>query len=134
MSKSAPDVRSRILLTDDGPRIKAKIQAAVTDSIQGITYDPEARPGTSNLVTILAACTNEEPEAVANRYGSKGHGQLKTDVYEALEEMLKGPRAAFEKIRRDEQFLEEVTCKGAEKAKEKSELTMSEVKIRLGLV
>lgn len=133
MSKSAPDIRSRILLSDDASKIKAKIQAAVTDSIQGITYDPETRPGTSNLITMLAACTDEEPEAVANRYESKGHGQLKADVYEALEEMLKGPRAAFEMIRRDEQYLEEVACKGAEKAKERSELTMREVKIRLGL-
>ena len=134
MSKSAPDIRSRILLSDDASSIKAKIRAAVTDSIQGITYDPGTRPGTSNLVTILAACTDEEPEAVANRYESKSHGQLKVDVYEALEEMLKGPRAAFEMIKQDEQYLAEVTCKGAEKAKERSELTMKEVKIRLGLV
>ncbi len=134
MSKSAPDIRSRILLSDDASKIKAKIQSAVTDSIQGITYDPESRPGTSNLLTILAACTDEEPEAVATRYESKGHGQLKADVYEALEEMLKGPRATFEMIRRDTQYLEKVARMGAEKAREKSELTMREVKIRLGLV
>ncbi|KAF8352212.1 hypothetical protein F5887DRAFT_1277883 [Amanita rubescens] len=134
MSKSAPDIRSRILLSDDASKIKAKIQAAVTDSIQGVTYDPESRPGTSNLLTILAACTDEEPETVASRYESKGHGQLKADVYEALEEMLKGPRAAFEMIRRDTEYLEKVARMGAGKAREKSELTMREVKIKLGLV
>lgn len=134
MSKSAPDIRSRILLSDNASQIKAKIQGSVTDSILGITYDPESRPGTSNLLTILSACTNEEPGAVASRYESKGHGQLKADVYEILEETLKGPRAAFEMIRQDKQYLEQVARMGAEKARKKSELTMREVKIRLGLV
>ncbi|KAK2460681.1 hypothetical protein APHAL10511_007151 [Amanita phalloides] len=134
MSKSSPDVQSRILLSDDTSTIKAKIRAAVTDSIHGITYDPEHRPGTSNLLTILAACTGEEPENVAKQYQSKGHGRLKADVCEALEEMLKGPRATFEKIKCDIQYLEQVARKGAEKAKEKSELTMKEVRARLGFV
>ncbi|KAM6500966.1 tryptophanyl-tRNA synthetase [Amanita muscaria] len=133
MSKSAPDVQSRILLNDDAGKIKAKIRGAVTDSIHGITYDPISRPGTSNLLTILAACTNEKVEAVAKQYGTKGHGQLKVDVYEAIEEMLKGPRTEFEKIRRDIPYLERVARMGAEKARQKSELTMCEVRNRLGL-
>ncbi|KAF8626263.1 hypothetical protein AX15_004938 [Amanita polypyramis BW_CC] len=134
MSKSSPDVQSRILLNDDASKIKAKIRAAVTDSIQGITYDPVSRPGTSNLLSMLAACTNEEPEMIAKRYESKGHGQLKADVYEAVEEMLKGPRITFEKIRQDVQYLDEVARIGAEKARHISELTMKEVRSRLGLV
>ena len=134
MSKSSPDVQSRILLNDDASKIKAKIRAAVTDSIHGITYNPVSRPGTSNLLSILAACTNEELEIVAKRYESKGHGQLKADVYEAVEEMLKGPRTAFENIRQDIQYLDEVARAGAEKARHISELTMKEVRSRLGLV
>ena len=133
MSKSAPDVQSRILLNDDAGKIKAKIRGAVTDSMHGITYDPISRPGTSNLLTILAACTDEQVETVAKRYETKGHGQLKADVYEAIEEMLKGPRTEFEKIRRDIPYLERVAQTGAEKARQKSELTMREVRNRLGL-
>jgi tryptophanyl-tRNA synthetase len=134
MSKSSPDVQSRILLNDDAHKIKAKIREAVTDSVRGITYDPISRPGTSNLLSILAACTGEQVEVVAKRYETKGHGQLKADVYEALEEMLKGPRTEFEKIRQDIPYLEEVARIGAEKARRKSELTLQEVRTRLGLV
>ena len=99
MSKSSPDVHSRILLTDSTAEIKAKIRGAVTDSIAGITYDPTNRPGTANLLTILAACTGQEPSDVAALYAGKGHGILKSDVADAVEEVIRGPRAEFNKLR-----------------------------------
>ncbi|KAF5387014.1 hypothetical protein D9615_002043 [Tricholomella constricta] len=133
MSKSSPDVQSRILLTDTAAQIKTKIRSAVTDSIPGITYDPATRPGTSNLLTILAACTDEDVQDVARRYEGKGHGHLKADVAEAVEQMIKYPRAEFERIRLETAFLEEVAQSGAERAKERSETTMQQVRERLGL-
>lgn len=133
MSKSSPDVQSRILLTDNASQIQSKIRAAVTDSIQGITYDPQGRPGTSNLLTILAACTDSDVTQVAKTYESQGHGTLKRDVAEAVEEFLKGPRAQFNRIRHETTYLEEVARRGAIRAIEHSEVTMMEVKTRLGL-
>jgi len=53
MSKSHEDPRSRILITDPPEEIHAKIKGALTDSEEGISYDPESRPGVSNLVEIL---------------------------------------------------------------------------------
>ncbi|KAI6111219.1 Aminoacyl-tRNA synthetase, partial [Pisolithus sp. B1] len=101
MSKSSPDAASRILLTDSASEIKSKIRAAVTDSIPGISYDPVHRPGTSNLLTILAACTESDVQDVARTYSSRGHGRLKSDVADAVEELLKGPRSELERIRRE---------------------------------
>lgn len=133
MSKSSPDTASRILFTDTGSQIKSKIRSAVTDSIQGITYDPISRPGTSNLLTILSACTENDVLDVAKGYESKGHGQLKNDVADAVEEALKGPRAEFEKIRYEKAYLDDVAHRGALKAMEYSSPTIREVKMRLGL-
>ncbi|KAJ6630304.1 hypothetical protein B0H10DRAFT_1774785 [Mycena sp. CBHHK59/15] len=134
MSKSAPDVQSRILLTDSAAQIKAKVRAAVTDSIaSGITYDPVARPGTSNLLTILAACTDEDVRTVAQRYAGKSHGDLKADVAMAVEELIAGPRAEFQRIREDVGFLDEVAKRGALAAQERSAQTMVEVRVRIGL-
>jgi len=133
MSKSSPDISSRIMLTDNSSQIDRKIRGAVTDSIQGITFDPENRPGTSNLLSILAACENAEAETVAKRYEGKGHGDLKKDVAEALEEMLKGPRTEFERLRKDKVYLTEVAREGAKKAKERSQSTMSAVRKLIGL-
>ncbi|KAH7905478.1 hypothetical protein BJ138DRAFT_1175184 [Hygrophoropsis aurantiaca] len=133
MSKSSPDIQSRILLTDTAAHIKAKIRAAVTDSIQGITYDPVSRPGTSNLLTILAACSDSDVTEVARLYENKGHGHLKSDVADAVEELLKGPRAEFERIRHETQYLADVAARGAERARLRSEETLGEVRKRIGL-
>lgn len=133
MSKSSPDVQSRILLTDSTSKIKSKIQASVTDSILGVTYDPVNRPGTSNLLTILAACTDESAEEVASRYEGKSHRELKADTADAVEELLKGPREDFERIRNEKGYLIEIAKQGAERAKERSSATLKEVRTMVGL-
>lgn len=133
MSKSAPDHASRILLTDDYATINRKIKASVTDSLGPVTYDPVQRPGTSNLLAILAACIDEDVSVLAIRYEGKGHGTLKGDVVEAVELMIKGPRDEFEKLRHERRYLEEVARDGVEKAKAKSEVTLREVRRRIGL-
>ncbi|KAI6097764.1 hypothetical protein EDD16DRAFT_1666964 [Pisolithus croceorrhizus] len=55
------------------------------DSIPGISYDLVHRPGTSNLLTILAVCAESDIQDVARTYASGGHGRLKTDVADAVE-------------------------------------------------
>ena len=134
MSKSSPDVSSRILLTDTDVQIKTKIRSAVTDSIRSIAYDPVNRPGTSNLLTILAACTGEEVEDVAGRYAEKGHGALKADVASAVSDLLRQPREEFERLQADPGYLAQVAREGAEKARGKSEGTIREVRRLIGLV
>ncbi|CDO71913.1 hypothetical protein BN946_scf184940.g60 [Trametes cinnabarina] len=134
MSKSSPDLNSRILLTDTPAQVHSKIRGAVTDSQMGITYDPIERPGAANLLNILAACTGEEVTAVAERYADKGHGQLKADVAEAVEELIKRPRAEFERLREEKAYLAAVAKEGAEKAQKLTEVTMREIRTRIGLV
>ncbi|KAF7298378.1 Tryptophanyl-tRNA synthetase [Mycena kentingensis (nom. inval.)] len=132
MSKSAPDAASRILLTDLPAQIESKIRGAVTDSItSGITYDPVARPGTSNLLTILAACEGTAPESIAR--GGWSHADLKREVAARVNALLEKPRAEFARIRADEGYLEQVAREGAEKAREISAATMQRVRERVGL-
>ena len=133
MSKSAADPNSRILLTDPYETIVKRIRGAVTDSISGITFDPVDRPGTSNLLTILSACTGEAPTVLAERYAGSNHGALKKDVAEAVEEALRKPRAEFARLREDRTFLAQVGRDGAEKAQALSDETMREVRRRVGL-
>ncbi|KAI0345031.1 tryptophanyl-tRNA synthetase [Trametopsis cervina] len=134
MSKSSPDQSSRILLTDTDAQIQTKIRAAVTDSIRGVTYDPSNRPGTSNLLTILAACTDEDVTDVAKRYKAKGHGELKADVAAAVLELMRKPRSEFERLRAEPVYLQQVARDGAEKAQVLSEETIKQVRTMVGLV
>ena len=133
MSKSAVDPNSRILLTDSYDTIAKRIRGAITDSITGITFDPVKRPGTSNLLTILSACTGETPAVLVGRYEGSDHGVLKKDVVEAVEETLRRPRAEFARLREDRAFLLDVARDGAGKAREYSDRTMKEVRRRVGL-
>ena len=133
MSKSSPDVQSRILLTDEFAQIQSKIRSAVTDSQLGITFDPVNRPGVSNIVTILATCTNGSPEQVAELYASKGHAQLKADTAEAVEALLRQPREAFKRLKGATNYLEEIAKHGAIRAREISEATMTLVRSQIGL-
>ena len=52
MSKSDRSVLSRIELTDSADIILQKCKRAQSDSIGTISFDPEMRPGVSNLVGI----------------------------------------------------------------------------------
>ncbi|KAJ7063692.1 hypothetical protein C8F01DRAFT_1251215 [Mycena amicta] len=136
MSKSAPDPASRILLTDSPALITSKLRAAVTDSItSGITYDPIARPGTSNLLAILAACEDVQVETVAQQCADAGmtHADLKKQVAERVDALLDRPRTEYARIRADEGYLAQVAREGADKAKELSALTMEIVRERVGL-
>ncbi|KIP07498.1 hypothetical protein PHLGIDRAFT_19165 [Phlebiopsis gigantea 11061_1 CR5-6] len=133
MSKSSPDISSRILLTDSEKEIRTKIRSAVTDSITGVTYDPATRPGTSNLLSILGACTNEEPAVVAKRFESKGHGDLKADVADAVVALLERPRTEFERLRGEEAYITRIAKEGVEKAMVRSGATMREVRHSVGL-
>ena len=113
--------------------IAKRICGAVTGSIARITFDPVKRPGTSNLLTILSACTGSTPAVLARRYKGSNHGVLKKDVAEAVDEMLRRPSTEFARLREDRAFLLGVTREGAKKAREYSDRTMKEVRRRVGL-
>jgi len=133
MSKSAPDVRSRILLTDTPSQIQAKIRGAVTDSTPSITYDPVNRPGTANLLEILAACLGKRVEDVVHNYERSGHKGLKEDVADSIIELLRTPQEEFSRIREERVYLVQVADEGSRRAKELSNETMRHVRDRLGL-
>ncbi len=133
MSKSALDIRSRINVIEQYPEIRSKIRGAVTDSIEGITFDPVNRPGISNLLTILAGCTGQDVEEVAKKYASSGHGQFKMDVVDAVESVLWRPRREFWRLKEEPGYLDGIARRGAEKAKMISSATINEVRQLIGL-
>ncbi|HRY24044.1 MAG: tryptophan--tRNA ligase [Geminicoccaceae bacterium] len=88
MSKSDPSDMSRINLTDDADTIASKIRKAKSDSILGISYDPENRPEASNLLTIFAALSDRERADVAAEYESASFASFKEHLAELCVEKL----------------------------------------------
>jgi tryptophanyl-tRNA synthetase len=72
-------------------------------------------------------------ESVVKRYEGKGHGALKKEVSEALEELLKGPREEFNRLRGETDYLAAIAKEGAEKAREISRKTLHQVRAMVGL-
>jgi tryptophanyl-tRNA synthetase len=97
MSKSHADPNSRILITDTEDDIKTKIKEALTDSESGITYDPEGRPGVSNLLEILKHATQcpSTCEELAKDLSNLTLRQLKDHVSQAVVKCLSGIREAY---------------------------------------
>lgn len=135
MSKSAPNAASRITITDSSSSIMANIKSAVTDSTQGITFDPEGRPGVSNLLTIWSALDDEgrSPRQLAEEVEGWGMGKLKMTIGELVVEKLKPVRENYEMISRDQGYLSDVAARGKDRAREHAARTMEEVRRAIGL-
>lgn len=133
MSKSDPDTKSCVLLTDSPEQITEKVKKAITDFTSEVTFEPEQRPGVSNLITIHSLATGLSPEQISKNTQGIETGRYKFQVAEALIEHLNPVRRKIEDYLTHPEFLESVLIEGAEKASLVAETTMAEVKDKIGL-
>ncbi|KAF5242994.1 hypothetical protein FANTH_8399 [Fusarium anthophilum] len=136
MSKSSKSPKSRISITDSPQEIKAKIKAATTDSIQGISYNREERPGISNLLDIMAIFDPEGRKAqeLGEQYSDLSPKQLKEMVSDAVIGGLDGIRDRYtELLDKGDKYLDSIEAIGAEKARKSAEATMQVVRNAVGL-
>jgi len=131
MSKSLDSPQGTVLVLDDPKVIERKFKRAVTDSEAEVRYDPETKPGVSNLLSILAAATGGDPEALAERY--QQYGPLKADTAEAVVELLRPVQQRFAELAADPAETARILALGADKARKTAATKMSLVRDRLGL-
>ena len=133
MSKSDENENAFISLLDSPDVVLRKIKRAVTDSDGTIVFDPENKPGVSNLLSIYSACANESMEEALKRFDGKGYGDLKNTCADAVISVLAPLQERYGRIVSDKAYLEEVMSKGAEKAAGTACRTLSKVYKRVGL-
>jgi len=85
MSKSENDY---IALLDSPETITQKIKEAETDSENKIYYDPEKKPGISNLLVIYALLSGKEIKEVETELKSSNYHQFKVKLSGLLNEKL----------------------------------------------
>ena len=134
MSTTAGTPQGTVLMLDDPETIRKKIRSAVTDSGTDVRYDPEAKPGISNLLEIMSVATGEPIPELEARYDSGGYGQFKSDVAEAVVTLLDPIRTRYEELRADESELRALLARGADKARETSGPTLERMYERMGFV
>ncbi len=131
MSKSDPNEGSRVLILDSPDVIRKKIKSAVTDSEPTVRYDWEAKPGISNLLEIMAACTDRSIDDLAVEYAGSGYGVFKEAVAEAVINELAPVRANYQSLNDAE--VARVMNKGALDARTKAEGYQQQVRAAVGL-
>jgi tryptophanyl-tRNA synthetase len=134
MSKSAGSEAGLINLLDDAKVTAKKIRSAVTDSEREVRYDPEAKPGVSNLLTIQSAVTGIEIEKLVESYAGRGYGDLKADTADAVVEFVTPIKARVDELISDTAELESILAAGADRAREVSAKTIANVYERLGFL
>ena len=133
MSKSDPDECFISML--DGPDVvRRKVKRAVTDSDAQIRFDPESKPGVSNLLTILSALSGRKVEEIAREMEGKGYGELKQTAADAIIATLEPIQAEYGRIVKDKAYLESVMKDGAERAGRIASRTLQKVMKKIGYV
>lgn len=142
MSKSHPNEKSRILLTDSEDVIRSKLKAAITDSLPGIEYRPDKRPGVGNLLDIIyyglqASSVGQycpaDQHALAQEMQNVSLRALKERAADVVEALVKPIRERFAELVNDETYLQAVAEQGAEKASQSATITIRRVKEAVGL-
>lgn len=132
MSKSGDGDAGLISMLDDPKAILKKFKRAVTDSESEVRYDREAKPGVSNLLDILAACSGESTDVLASRYTQ--YGPLKQDTGDAVVAMLEPIQRRYAELMDDRAELSRLLHRGAEKAGAVASATLARAYDTIGLL
>ncbi|GAA4710372.1 tryptophan--tRNA ligase [Pseudonocardia yuanmonensis] len=134
MSKSASTPGGIVELLDDPKRIAKKIRSAVTDNEREIRYDPEAKPGIANLLTIYSALTDRKIAEIEAEYAGRGYGDLKKDLAEVVADFVAPLRERVQGYLGDPAELDRVLARGATRAGEVAGATLATVHERIGFL
>lgn len=128
MSKSL-DSPGTIFLLDPVDVVRRKVMRAITDSGSAVVYDPVAKPGVSNLLSIVSACTDVPVEALSYR----SYGALKKDAADAVIALLEPVQRRYAEVAADPGALAALLADGAERARALAEPTLVAAKRAIGL-
>jgi tryptophanyl-tRNA synthetase len=132
MSKSDPNSKATVYLTDTTDEIMKKVRSAVTDTGTEVAYDWEGKPGISNLLEIFAYFSGRPIDDLVAEYGTGGYGTFKTAVAEAVADGIKPIREAYEGLSDAE--VSRVMADSAARARVSADATMAQVRQAVGLL
>lgn len=133
MSKSDPNPKGTVYLTDEPSVIMKKFKSAVTDSEMSVRY-ADGKDGINNLMTIYSAVTGKDFDAIESEFTGKGYGDFKKAVGEAVVAELEPVQKKYNEYMADKAYLQEQWTKGAEIASKVSQRTLDKVMKKVGFL
>jgi tryptophanyl-tRNA synthetase len=116
MSKSSESQAGVVDLLDEPAAVAKKVKRAVTDTETETRFDPERKPGVSNLLTILSVLSDRPVPDLVSELDGKGYGALKAEVAEAVTAFTTPFRERTQRWLEDEAGLDAVLAGGAARA------------------
>lgn len=132
MSKSAATDAGIVYMLDDNTAIEKKFKRAVTDNDGEVRYDRQAKPGVSNLLDILSACTGTPVETLAASYTQ--YGPLKKDTADAVISVVEPVRTRYGELMADRGELARLLRIGNDRARTVAASTLARVHAAVGLM
>ncbi len=132
MSKSSISPAGTVAILDSADQVMKKVRRAVTDPGKEVVYDPANKPGISNLLDILSAVTGRSNSELAANYSS--YAELKSDVAEALIELLRPIQERHAQLSADPGDLLALLARGAERAQSIASVTLERAANAMGLL
>jgi tryptophanyl-tRNA synthetase len=132
MSKSRGAENGTVLMLDSPDTVRKKVKTAVTDSGSELRYDPVEKPGVSNLIELMTVVTGDSIKDVEARYDGAGYGRFKTELGDAIVELLTPIQSRYHELRQDPTELYRMLDVGADKARTASAPTLSQMYERMG--
>lgn len=134
MSKSAQNQAGTLLMLDEAKVNTKKVKSAVTDTDNAVRYDPQAKPGIANLLTIHSTLSGEPVDELLARYaGENKYGALKGDVAELVLAVQQPFKQRVDELMADPTELDAVLARGAERARDVASATLARVYEATGL-
>ncbi|HEV2901859.1 MAG TPA: tryptophan--tRNA ligase [Gaiellaceae bacterium] len=133
MSTTLGTPQGTLQLLDEAETLRKKVKSAVTDSGTDVRRG-ENKAGITNLIDIMAVATGDAPEEIESRYDGAGYGQFKSDVAEAVVEVVVPIQERYRALRSDDAELHRLLARGADKAREASAPTLAAMYERVGFV
>jgi len=132
MSKSSENKKGVICLLEDLAVVRKKIMSATTDSDMEVHFDPENKPGISNLINIYAALTGKTIKEVEEKFVGANYGTFKKEVADVVVNELEGIQSRYKEIVGSE-YLNGILDKGVNRTIELFKNKYEEMKQKIGL-
>jgi tryptophanyl-tRNA synthetase len=134
MSKSEESPMGTVLLLDTPELVTKKVKSAVTDSGREVRYDPDEKPGVSNLIELFAAVTKASIPDVEAEFAEANYGTFKKRVAEAIVECLRPLQTRYRELEADPAELDRLLARGAQKARGIAAGVLEQVREATGLL
>ena len=133
MSKSDENQTGVIDILEDVNEVRKKIMKATTDSDNLIKYDPENKPGISNLLNIASLIKEISVDEIIKECNGMNYGAFKTYVADTVCEKLTDIQKRYNAIKASKD-IDTILDNGVKKSRDLAKNKYEEMKIKMGII